>query len=47
MILNDKQLGIKLGKNGKHKYDKYYTIDNYTNNIESIYSKLINRKDII
>ena len=44
MILNDEELALRLGSNGKHKYDKYYTRDIYKKNIENIYFRLINRK---
>ena len=44
MILHDEELALRLGSNGKHKYDKYYTRDIYKKNIENIYFRLINRK---
>jgi len=42
LILNNKHLALKLGNNGKNKYNKYYTRDNYKNNIQKIYHRLIN-----
>ena len=42
LILTDKELQKKMGKYGKERYEKFYTLDRYCTNIENIYHSFLN-----
>ena len=43
ILLANNTLANKMGKCGRERYNKYYTMNKYFKNIEDIYAKLINQ----